>query len=191
MIEIELVRLCSLWDPPEQDAFTVPTVVALINNPVVINLMAQEIADYWRDLQRDPVNIGSFDAEQISLIKQAYERASEKDVKTQYEKTTVRALNSIRLAALTEPSPTLANVRNFRNKHIAYATAMTRIERKSGPLPPPKVGDEQRLLRLSLRVLKRLDLCVRGADFDWKNSERIARQNAEALWHGVSINVLR
>src|SRR4051812_21241103 len=34
--EIELVRLCSLWDPKKRDAFTIPTVSALIDDPAAI-----------------------------------------------------------------------------------------------------------------------------------------------------------
>jgi hypothetical protein len=88
-------------------------------------------------------------------------------------------------------SRVLKNVRNFRNKNIAHATALTDHERKSGPVPRPKGGDEGRLLHVTLKILERLDLCIRGVLVNWSDSEQIARKDAEALWQGVTIKVLR
>jgi hypothetical protein len=91
------------------------------------------------------------------------------------------------------PSEMLRNVVNFRNKYIAHATGLTRLKRDggNGPLPLPKLGDETDLLAQTLTIIGRLSLCIEGIDFRWGESEKIAKRNAEALWHGVTIKVLR
>lgn len=191
MLEIELVKLCSLWDPPEQDAFTIPTVVSLISSPGVIHRMAEDSASSWKSLHEDPVYSGTTDAGEIEFIKEMLDKSVISESNIKYEKTVFRSHRAIRMADAVSNSNRLTKIKNFRNKHIAHATALTRAERKIGPIPPPKVGDGKGILRTTLRVLKRLELCVKGSDFDWKGSEQIARRNAEALWHGVKIDVLR
>jgi hypothetical protein len=191
LLELELVRLCSIWYKGERDAFSIPTVIGLIDGSQVIDCMAREMADHYRTLDRNSLIVDDADEEEIRQIRELLDQAAERDWSKEYDRIRRMARNTIRLARLVAGSKTLENVRNFRNKHIAHATALTHLERESGPVPAPKIGDERRLLRVTLKILERLDLCVRGVGFDWSNSERIAKRNAEALWHGVTIKVLR
>ena len=43
--EIELVRLCSLWDKGERDAFSIPTVIELIDTPDLIARISREAGE--------------------------------------------------------------------------------------------------------------------------------------------------
>jgi hypothetical protein len=190
LLEIELVRLCSLWDPARQDAFSIPTVIDLIDGEVV-ECLARAIAGHYDRLGDKPLLIGIDDEEERRQTWEALKRVSRRDGQEQYDRTRRIAWNTIRLARLVASSKVLKNVRNFRNKNIAHATALTDHERKSGPVPRPKGGDEGRLLHVTLKILERLDLCIRGVLVNWSDSEQIARKDAEALWQGVTIKVLR
>jgi hypothetical protein len=189
-LEIELVRLCSLWDPARQDAFSIPTVIDLIDGEVV-ECLARAIAGHYDRLGDKPLLIGIDDEEERRQTWEALKRVSRRDGQEQYDRTRRIAWDTIRLARLVASSKVLKNVRNFRNKNIAHATALTDHERKSGPVPRPKGGDEGRLLHVTLKILERLDLCIRGVLVNWSDSEQIARKDAEALWQGVTIKVLR
>ena len=78
-----------------------------------------------------------------------------------------------------------------RERSPAHATGLTLAERSNGPLSLPSFGDETALLTNTLKIIERLDLCVRGVSFKWDESEGIARRNAEALWQGTTIKVHR
>jgi hypothetical protein len=165
--EIEVVRLCSLWDRGEKDAFSIPTVIDLIDNDDVIAFMSRFAGETRRSI-------------------------GEREERQERRRICVLTRRAIQETREILGSETLKHVVNFRNKHIAHATALTRREREEGnvPLPSPNIGDETVLLDRTLNILERLDLCVRGRSFNWKESQKIAKRNAEYLWHGVTIKVL-
>jgi hypothetical protein len=49
MHQIEIVRLCALWDSTEPQKENIPTVIDLIDHPDVIETLAQETASHWRE----------------------------------------------------------------------------------------------------------------------------------------------
>jgi hypothetical protein len=54
MHQIEIVRLCALWDgvDPEIKKENIPTIIELIDNPNVIETLAQETTSHWRSILR-------------------------------------------------------------------------------------------------------------------------------------------
>lgn len=52
-------------------------------------------------------------------------------------------------------------------------------------------GDETQLLNSSIPIIEKLFNWVNGKDFSIKNSQQIDHDNAQALWNGCTIKVLR
>jgi hypothetical protein len=73
LFNAELVSICSLWDPAERDAFSIPTVVALIDRADVIECMAREMATVYHDLTSNAVVRGDHSPEHMHLIRQHIE----------------------------------------------------------------------------------------------------------------------
>lgn len=190
--EIELVRLCSLWDRGERDAFSIPTVIDLIDNNDVIECISR-LAGETRRYVHDPERPLGETEEDREIIRKALIRMGEREERQERRRTCVVTRRTIREAREISRSETLRNVVNFRNKYIAHATGLTRRERDegNGPLPIPKLGDETELLVKTLKIIERLDQRVRGVSFMWDDSREIERRNAEYLWRGVTIKVLR
>ena len=47
MYQIEIVRLCAIWDGIDLDKENIPTVVALINDDEIIEMLAEETRSHW------------------------------------------------------------------------------------------------------------------------------------------------
>jgi hypothetical protein len=179
--EIELVRLCSLWDGAERDAFSVPTAIALIDDNLVIDCMARENASHSKALTADTPVSGEYDETDRKLIREAKAKWAEREWDEAFDRTTRLTRNTIRLGRIVANSDRLRNVRNFRNKYIAHSTGITREERELGTvLPIPALGDEIQLLRITLKLLERLELCARGA----ASLERADEPEGVGIWAG-------
>ncbi len=190
--EIELVRLCSLWDKGERDAFSIPTVIDLIDSDEVIGCIGR-LAGETRRYVPDPERPLGETEEDRELYRKALIRMGERQERHERRRMCVITRRTIQKARKIAGSEMLTNVINFRNKYIAHATGLTRRERDegNGPLPLPKFGDETELLAKTLKIIESLDLCVRDMAFKWKDTQETDKRNAEYLWHGVTIKALR
>jgi hypothetical protein len=47
MHQIEIVRLCAIWDGVDLDNENIPTVVALIDDDEIIETLAEETRSHW------------------------------------------------------------------------------------------------------------------------------------------------
>lgn len=87
-------------------------------------------------------------------------------------------------------SERLKTVMNMRDKHLAHSLEETRRE-EYGPVAPMKYGDETALLNSSIPIIEKLLNWVNGKSFSIANSQEIDDDNAQALWGGCTIKVLR
>ena len=87
-------------------------------------------------------------------------------------------------------SSQLASLMNLRDKHLAHSLTETRRE-KNGPVEPAKFVDQTELLTRSIPIVQRLYNWVNGTSFEFSDLQQINQKNAEALWKGCKINVLR
>jgi hypothetical protein len=190
--EIELVRLCSLWDRGERDAFSIPTVIDLIDNDDVIDCISR-LAGETRRYVLDPERPLGETEEHREFLRKALVRMGEREERQERRRMCVVTRRTIQEARQIAGSEMLRNVVNFRNEYIAHATGLTRRERDqgNGPLPLPNLGNETELPAKTLKIIERLDHCVRDVSFMWDDSRAIEKRNAEYLWHGVTIKVLR
>jgi hypothetical protein len=58
MHQFEIVRLCALWDKPRREKENILTVIELIDNDSIIELLAQETRGHWADRPSDQVSSG-------------------------------------------------------------------------------------------------------------------------------------
>ncbi|WFU75240.1 hypothetical protein [Bradyrhizobium sp. CB2312] len=166
MLQIEIVRLCAIWDGIDLDKENIPTVVELIDDAEIIEMLAEE--------ERGRHMFGRADAyadERASLALTGLEHAI---------KSARTVLSSTRLNAIM----------NIRDKHLAHSLETTRRE-KNGPVQPMKHGDETKLLNASIPIVEQLYCWVNGTSFSFENSQEIDQRNAEALWTGCKFVDLR
>ncbi len=166
MYQIEIVRLCAIWDGIDLDKENIPTVVALIDDGQIIEMLAEETRSQHQD-RRDQ----QFADERASMARTGLRRAIA---------DTREVLGSERLASIV----------NTRDKHLAHSLETTHREKK-GSVQPMKYGDETKLLNASIPILESLYCWVNGTSFSFENSQAIDQRNAEALWTGCKFVGLR
>lgn len=162
-LHYEFIRICTFWDPIDLDSNSIPTIVALADDPGVSQRVYDDhFANYANDRDR---------------------------AKEWGRKARRRFRDGIRGAQELETSDILRSARNFRDK-LAHQLEQTREEKK-GPVAFPKYGDERKLLGKTITAVNRLYLSLNGAGFAWDSAKKIHRRNAKSFWKGVTIEVLR
>jgi hypothetical protein len=194
MYQIEIVRLCALWDGVDLDKENIPTVVKLIDDDEIIEMLAEETRSHYMsgaafgavvNPDNDEVIAYEMDKERQASIDPQYA-----DVRASLARTELRQAIADTRAVLG--SARLASVMNIRNKHLAHSLERTHRE-KSGPVQPMAEGDETELLNASMPIVEHLYCCVTGTarGFSIANSQKIDQHNAEALWTGCKFIDLR
>ena len=78
---------------------------------------------------------------------------------------------------------------NLRDKHFAHSLSETRREKKVGPQPPMKYGDERKMLEATLPIVEVLYCWVNGTSLSFQTSREIDRRNAKALWEACTFTI--
>jgi hypothetical protein len=192
MYQIEIVRLCAIWDGVDLDKENIPTVVALIDDEEIIEMLAEETRSHWVsgagfgrviNPTNDPVIAAEMQKEMIESINLQFADEQASQARTELKQ-------AIADARAVLGSSRLASIMNIRDKHLAHSLETTRAE-KRGPIQPMKNGDETELLNASIPIIERLNCWVNGKSFSIENSREIDQHNAEALWNGCKFSVLR
>jgi hypothetical protein len=163
MHQFEIVRLCALWDSPKREKENIPTVVELIDSQAIIEMLAAQVRRQWPNEQFGILQAMTAEAELRDAIA---------EVKTMRE------------------SAQLESLMNLRDKHLAHSLTETWRE-KNGPIEPARFGDQTELLDRSIHIGHCLYNWVSGVSFDFSDSQRINKENAEALWKGCKFDVLK
>jgi AbiU2 len=190
MYQIEIVRLCAIWDGIDLDKENIPTVVKLIDDDEIIEMLAEETRSHWVDRAGGGLINPSNDPA-ISAIEQEITKAADlqfADEQASEARTELR--RAIADTRAVRGSTRLASIMNIRDKHLAHSLETTRRE-KDGPIQPMKNGDETELLNASIPIVERLYCWVNGTSFSIDNSQEIDQRNAEALWTGCKFVDLR
>lgn len=187
-----LIRLCVFWDECRTDDFdmeSIPAVVNLIESVDVMDALQEEAR---RAHGQVPVFFGMEDhaPELRAEIEASLLAYAENEAIREGQKAGARLATAVRWARRVGASNKLISVRNHRDKNLAHSLAVTRRE-KRGPVPVPKYGFERGLLWKTVAIVNRLHLGINGSGFVWKESMRIARENAESLWTRCTFDVLR
>jgi hypothetical protein len=190
MHQIEIVRLCALWDKAEPEKENIPSVIELIDHPDVIEALAEETAAHWHG-QGGAILNPLDDPELAKLTEQAIVRSNEQFGQEQAQKTRDELRKAIADSRAILASQKHASIMNLRDKHLAHSLAETRREKKVGPLPPVKYGDEREMLKATLPIVEALYCWVNGTSLSFDDSREIDRKNAKALWEACTFNITR
>jgi hypothetical protein len=180
MHQIEIVRLCALWDPPKIERETIPTIIELIDHLEVLARLADAVRAQYPPVTANQVAEGS-DAEVINFYhaKLGNERSQE---------ALVELRTAIDHARELQKSERLKAIRTLRNFHVAHN--LTREAKdKLGAVEPMKLGDEKIILGETLSILKSLYSGVNGIGFSFEASRKIDRKCAEALWNRCTFTI--
>jgi hypothetical protein len=189
MHQIEIVRLCALWDSADPQKENIPTVIELIDDSDIIEQLGDENLQHWSG-KIGRIGNPSTDPDLAALEREAI-AASERQFGSEQAAKAKRELQqAIADSRTIIASPKLASVMNIRDKHLAHSLEATRRE-KHGPVQPMKYGDETELLSASIPIIEWLYCWVNGKSFSIADSQEIDQKNAEALWNGCTFKVLR
>jgi AbiU2 len=190
MHQIEIVRVCALWDGADPEKENIPTVVELIDDDEIIDQLADEDSRHWKEIEGNIFIDPSDNPETIEMVRQAVKRSNQEFGDEQAAKARSQLRQAIADTRAILNSPRWASVMNVRDKHIAHSLEITRRE-KRGPVQPMKYGDETWLLNASIPIVEALYCWVNGKGFSIRSSQEIDQKNAEALWKGCQFSVLR
>jgi AbiU2 len=185
----ELVRLCAVWDKPRDDRESIPTILALLAKPEVIETLVE---DTHRSYATDatPHDLRPTNDPVIESAKVAWwqryriERADEQVQKVSEWIATAREQADAIIA-----SAALKSLREFRDAHIAHNLSLP--ETPAGmqdEVRPVRYGDET-ILDATVDIVDALHLALNGTSFDWEGAREIASNNARDLWNGCRFEV--
>jgi len=151
MHQFEIVRLCALWDRAEHEKENIPTVIELIDDSSIIDVLAEETLSHWANIGTHHIN-PSVDAELKAIEQEAINESNIQFGKKQASKAQAGLREAITNARTILASPRLAAVMNLRDKHLAHSLSATRREAKHGPVAAVKYGDETSLLEALIPI---------------------------------------
>ena len=160
--QLEIIRICALWDSPEPEKECIPSVIELVDHSDVLDTLADETRNHWPNER--------FGDEQASNAKHDLAEA-------------------IRAARAIMGSNKLKALRNLRDKHLAHSLSITHAE-KAGPVDQVKYGHERDILEETCDIVEKLYCWVNGTSLSVSDVRKIDRNNAHALWSGCRFDVL-
>jgi hypothetical protein len=154
MYQIEIVRLCAIWDKADPNKESIPTVVKLIDTKEIIEMLADKVRRQWPGISGYVLN-PSDDPQLAAIEQEAYRNSEIEFGNEQAAQVKMDLMQAISDARTILKSPRLTSVVNARDKHLAHSLTKTRRE-KHAPVPPMKNGDETDLLNASIPIVERL-----------------------------------
>jgi hypothetical protein len=137
MHQIEIVRLCALWDSADLNKQNIPTVIELIDDNSIIDMLADELRSHWANEFTSPLNPSAPNAAE----REAVRRAELAFANEEAHKARTELQCSIADARAFLASQQLASIMNIRDKHLAHSLESTRRE-KHGPIVPMKYASD-------------------------------------------------
>jgi hypothetical protein len=181
LLQRELAAVCTFWDSCAEHRNSVPTVVELIDDERVKQLV------YRRKMQeiRGGRHLSAED-DDPKLLAWVTE-LSDRDALASASRRSSLLTETVARARSVVESEVLQAARDFRNGSLSHNLSP---EARQFPQMHSKYGDEGHLLETSQDVLEDLNLVTRSASYDWQGTWRIAERNAAALWSACTLKVL-
>ena len=185
----EVMRLCAIWDKPSPDRESIPTIIALFNEPKLIDQLINEIRGSYAD-EPPPADFhDGDDAQEIAAKESWWKQGRETVVRQVQEVTRDRLSFAANKAAEVQASSRLKALVDFRDRYIAHNLDIAQPEMSDeASVEHLKYGDETSLLKDTVAVANALHQGLTFGAFDWGGSQKIARRNARALWEGCTFS---
>jgi hypothetical protein len=185
MHQIEMVRLCALWDQAHVDKESIMTVVEFIDNDEVIKALAENARAQYISLP-EPVSGKKIDDATLELLKEANKKRGEENA----AKAAQGLRSAIAAARKIKSSEGLKSLKNLRDKHIAHYLTKSSAEKSGDTIAPMKVGDEKPILNGSLAIIELLHSWINGVSVSFEESQKIDKKCAEELWNGCKFEIV-
>jgi hypothetical protein len=160
MHQIEIVRICALWDNPTLDRESILSVIELIDHPNVLETLADQARG---DLPKPAGDQRA--AKALSGLKEAIKKARE-----------------------ARTSSKLKSIRSLRDKHVAHYLTEKVEEAENGP-SPMKHGDEGPVIEASIAIVEALNSYVNGVGLSFGDCRTIDQKCATALWNACTFKI--
>jgi hypothetical protein len=184
MHQIEMVRLCALWDQAQLEKEAIMTVVELVDDDKVIAALADNARAQYISLP-EPADGKKIDEATLALLKDANRKRGE-----EHAANAAQGLRSaIAAARKIKSSAGLKSIKNLRDKHIAHYLTQSNAEKSGDTIAPMKVGDEKPILDGSLAIIQLLYSWVNGVSILFDESRKIDKKCAEELWNSCKFDV--
>lgn len=115
MYQIEIVRLCALWDSVDPEKENIPTVIALIDDDAIIEALAEQTRSFWADHvggiilnPSDDVELAKLEQEALKQSNIQYGAEQASSAKTQLRE----AISDVRAVLGSAELSSLMNVRD-------------------------------------------------------------------------------
>lgn len=189
MHQIELVRVCALWDGVDLDKENIPTAAALIDDSAVIEMLAEETRAHHVDIPT--VRFGKKHGPRVEAqIEAAIRKSNLEFGESQAKRVRTDLRGAISATDQMMKSDLWQSVMNVRDKHVAHSLEATRREKRAA-ITPMKNHDGIRMIEASIPIVEPLYTWITGSGFSIEESRRIDRKNAAALWDGCKFEIER
>lgn len=161
MHQIEVVRICALWDPGNSiEKELIMSVIELIDDPKVLEVLGEQARS------RHPAPVGDKHAERaLSSLKDAIKKARE-----------------------TRNSAPMTVIRSLRDKHVAHYLT-EKAEETENSWASMKHGDEGPVIETSIAIVEALNSYVNDTSLSFKDCRVIDQKCATALWNACTFKI--
>lgn len=182
MYQIEIVRLCALWDKANLERETIPTVIELIDHPAVLSQLSETVrAQYSGTVAADDAVATDSDAEVLKFY-------HAKEGKEWSQRAVAELRDAVRRARSIQKSGRLKAMRTLRDIRIAHNLTGDAMK-KVGIVEPIKDQDERLVLEETLSIITVLYRWVNGVGISFEASQKIDRKCVEALWTNCAFSI--
>jgi hypothetical protein len=186
MFQIEIVRLCALWDKAKLslERETIPTVIELIDDPAVLTRLSETArAQYSVPVRDEDAARADSDVEVLNFY---HAKAGQKWA----ERALAELQGAIASARNLQKSELLEAIRNLRDLHVAHNLSNA-AKNKAARVETIKYGDEKRVLEETLSIITHLYCWINGVGFSFQASRKIDRKCVEGLWNNCTFRIER
>ena len=129
--QIEIVRLCALWDKPAPDKENILTVVDLIDSPCVCDMLSEDERRYWLNSGGGLINPSD-----DPVVREQERQSIAQDAEEHANRCRDKLLQAIKSAKAIKKSSKLAGIMNLRHS-ILHILSRKRVAKRRVPFSSP------------------------------------------------------
>jgi uncharacterized protein YqgV (UPF0045/DUF77 family) len=186
MHQIEVVRLCALWDAATIDRESIPTAVELIDAEPVIELILEQTRAEHANVVTEKME--GVDEADVPHVMKAVQELHQKFGNERAERAAVELKETIKNASDFRKSEIVKSMRRLRDQKVAH-NLVEGAARDVEIISPMKYGDERKVLEQSVSIVETLYRWINATGISFAASREIDRKCAEGLWKACTFKV--
>ncbi len=190
LYHFEIMRLYCFWDGDDENSNSIPAVIKLVDNKNVQEEIFKDRLEFQKDLceKTNFLNPHTDPEVQKAIEKEAYERCL-KEGEAQTLKNLKNLGSVIQAVRCIRNSKLLKSVKVARTQFIAHNLEYIRGEISAEEIPAMKFQDEEKLLKITIKIIEKLYLYINGIGYDFEGVEEISKKSAAELWSNCILNI--